>query len=136
MVLATLSKQIVFFRPSRCFPPRRGRIQFAGDGFRIKLEQGSNELSPQEVQDLRSHPDFEQYSKWQAIEISQPKEEIVSAAPVASVDLSIYNVDEAEEIVEQTHAVKTLELWLEKESRVTLRKAINKRITAIKEGKE
>jgi hypothetical protein len=122
----------VILRPEKSFPPRNSNLCFDT----LTLKPGSNlNISDEAVERLRSHPDFPQYERWGAIEIIAPKSEINPNAPQPS-ELSTMNVDEAEKAIEGCHDIAKLEGWLINESRVTIRRAINRRIGAIREGNE
>ncbi|PHJ59591.1 hypothetical protein VF14_08955 [Nostoc linckia z18] len=122
----------IILRPEKSFPPRNGPVCFDS----LTLRPGSNlNISDDIVEQLRSHPDFPQYERWGAIEIISPKTEINPNAPQPS-ELSTMNVEEAEKVIENCADVAKLEAWLASESRVTVRRAINRRIAAIKGGNE
>ncbi|MCC5636317.1 hypothetical protein LC593_10695 [Nostoc sp. CHAB 5844] len=122
----------IILRPEKSFPPRNGPVCFDT----LTLKPGSNlNVSDEAVEGLRSHPDFPQYERWGAIEIISPKTEINPNTPQPS-ELSTMNVDEAEKVIEGCPDIAKLESWLTPESRITVRRAINRRITAIKGGNE
>lgn len=122
----------VVFRPEKCYPPRKSAIWFDS----LMLRPGSNlNFSDQQVAKLRSHPDFSKYEQWGAIEIVEPKAEVDLEEKPKSL-LSTMNVDNAIKTIEGCHDVGQLESWLVNEARVTIRRAINTRITEIKGGNE
>lgn len=122
----------VIFRPDKCYPPRKAAIWFDS----LCLKPGTNlNTSEAQVAKLRSHPDFPKYENWGAIEIVGAKSVVdLEEKPVSP--LSTMNVDQAEKTIENCHEVTQLEAWLVNESRVTVRRAINRRITEIKGGNE
>jgi hypothetical protein len=122
----------IILRPEKCFPPRKGLICFDS----LTLKPGSNlNISDTEVEKLRSHPDFPQYEQWDAIEIIEPQAQINPNAPQPS-EIASMNVDQAQRVIEACVDITKLESWLVNESRVTIRRAINRRITEIKGGNE
>lgn len=122
----------VIFRPEKCYPPRKAAIWFDA----LMLRPGSNlNLSDFQVGKLRSHPDFPKYQEWGAIEIVEPKTEIDLEEKPKSL-LSTMNVDNAIKTIEGCHDIAQLEAWLVNEARVTIRRAINIRITEIRGGNE
>ena len=122
----------IILRPDKCFPPRNSAICFDT----LTLRPGSNlDIADEAVEKLRSHPDFSQYERWGAIEIIAPKTEINPAAKQPS-ELGNMSVDEAVALIEECHDLVKLSAWLINEIRVPVRRAINRRITAIKEGRE
>lgn len=123
----------VLFYPQRCFPPSASTHMFD----RIALNPGRNLLSEEVIAQLQSHPSYPKYETWKAIEVvrNAPTEiELGVATPTSS--LSELSVEDAEKLVEFSRDVSELEGWLAVEKRTTLRRAINKRITAIKGGNE
>jgi hypothetical protein len=122
----------IILRPEKCFPPRKGLLCFDS----LTLKPGSNlNISDADVERLRSHPDFPQYEQWGAIEIIEPQTEINPHAPQPS-EIATMNVDQAQRVIESCGDIAKLEGWLINESRVTIRRAINRRITEIKGGNE
>lgn len=122
--------QKVLYFPNKAFPPRSGNIFFDA----IALRPGTNNhLSAEDIAVLKTHPDFPQYEKWGAIEIIGANPEI---KPVAVSELSKLSAEEAERTIEATHDVEKLAEWAKNESRVIVRRALNRRIQQIKNGDE
>lgn len=122
----------IILRPDKCFPPRNSAICFDT----LTLKPGSNlDISDEAVEKLRSHPDFAQYERWGAIEIISPKAEINPSLKQPS-ELGNMSADEAVALIEECHDLAKLSAWLQHETRITVRRAIQRRITAIKGGKE
>jgi hypothetical protein len=123
---------IVIFKPENCYPPRRAGIQLD----QIVLTPGVNHLSPEQTARLRAHPTFGQYQARNAIVVQEPVSE-VTPIPLSDVpsNLSGYNVEQAEEIIDQTHDVDVLQRWLSGETRKTARTVIERRIDNLKGGK-
>lgn len=121
----------VLFYPQRCYPPSNATHMFD----RLGLAPGRNVLSETQIAQLKSHPSYPRYETWKAIDfIGEAPQTIELEGSTPS--LSGMSVEDAEKLVELSHDVSELEGWLKLESRVTLRRAINKRITAIKGGNE
>ncbi|MBW4668430.1 MAG: hypothetical protein KME60_13630 [Cyanomargarita calcarea GSE-NOS-MK-12-04C] len=122
--------QKILYFPNKAFPPRSGNVFFDT----IALKPGTNNhLSADDIAALKAHPDFPQYEKWGAIEIVGTVAEI---KPVAASSLSQLSAEEAEKTIESTHDAEKLAEWMKNESRITVRRALNRRIQQIKSGDE
>lgn len=122
--------QKILYFPSKAFPPRSGNIFFDA----IALKPGTNNhLSAEDIATLRLHPDFPQYEKWGAIEVVGAQAEV---KPMAVSELSKLSPEEAEKTIEATHDLEKLAEWGKNESRVLVRRALNRRTQQIKSGDE
>ena len=100
----------------------------------IRLIPGTNQLDPEILERLRSHPDFERYSTLEAIEVIESAVTINPAQNAAIADLKTYKVADAQTIITNTSDLTTLESWLQTESRTQVRTSLNVRIEQIKGG--
>jgi hypothetical protein len=124
---------IVLFYPARAIPLMAETAQLGFD--KIFLNAGSNKLSPEELQQLKDHPDFARYSEIGALEVIE--EEPVTIDPQANTnlaDLMSFKEAEAIKIVNNTNSLETLESWLNVEQRSKVRTILNTRITQLKTG--
>ena len=122
---------IVIYKPKNCVPQRLGNIIFDS----VELKPGANMLTDKDYGRLSKHPDFEKYKTLKALVVQEPKEE-VEPVPLTSIpqNLSGYNVEEAEDIIDNTHDVDVLQRWLTAETRKTTRTDLERRIKDIQEG--
>lgn len=128
---------LIKFHPQKCFPPLNRSLMFD----RVELIPGTNtQLSENQIQNLLSHPDLPRYQKLGAIEVIESlPESVANLAPeeaASATDLSGYDDDQTLKIIEGTHELSVLEGWLKSEKRRSVRQQLNRRITAIKEGRE
>jgi hypothetical protein len=119
------------FAPDKCVPASYASHWFDG----IRLDQGVNTFDDQTADRLLANPDYDRYVAWGAI---MPIEttETVDLEPATGLALSTLSVEAAQLVIAQTHDVATLQAYLADETRKTLRRDINARITQIQSGKE
>lgn len=129
---------LIEFKPDRCFPPVKGRVQFDG----LDVVPGVNyQHSESQVQKLLKHPDMPRYQRLGAIVVIEsavdPSSEVIpEQSDEVLPDLSGFTTDQTEDLIAQCHDLARLQMWLTKEQRRTVRQQLNKRITLIQEGKE
>jgi hypothetical protein len=125
--------QIVIYKPQNCYPPQAPGTRVGFD--RLRLKSGINHLSDVDFAKLKSHPAYQGYVDRKALVVQEPKEE-VEVVPLSETpaNLSAYNVDEAEDIIDNTHDLDVLKRWLSGETRVTTRRDLNQRIKDIEGG--
>ena len=111
-------------------------LNFSGNGARIRLKAGANHLSDEQVAYLKSRSDLTRYLDWGAFEFFEPVEEIEEPAGAVDYppDLTKFNVDDAEDIIDQTWDTKILDQWRARDSRVGVFRAIDARKKQIEEG--
>jgi hypothetical protein len=127
--------QILIFHPDRCVPPSTVAHTFDG----VALVPGRNNLTPDSLTLVLSHPDFPKYKNWGAINVIEPTVETETVQHNANSELESlakYNVEDIDEILDATNDVELLQKWLQKETRKTVRPQIILRINAIKAGNE
>ncbi|NEZ66651.1 hypothetical protein D0962_28485 [Leptolyngbyaceae cyanobacterium CCMR0082] len=128
------------YNPRKTQPASQGVRYFDG----VPVHPGINyDLSESQVETIKAHPSLSRYEEWGAIEWVKGGGE-VEAKPEAKSEadrlarlgaLDDLTVDEAEKIVDVGHDVELLQAWANRDKRVTLRNAINQRITQIQEGR-
>ena len=128
------------------YNPRK--VQPAGQGVRyldgVPIYPGINyDLSEAQIETIKNHPSLPRYEEWGAIEWvkgggeveAKPEAKSESAKLARLGALDDLTVDEAEKIVDTEHDVELLQAWAKRDKRVTLRNAINQRITQIRGGR-
>jgi len=124
---------IVIFYPDRCIPKMHETARLGFD--QILLTAGTNKLSPEELQQLQIHPDYQRYSEVGALDIVG--EQPATIDPLANteiIDLLQYKDADAIKLVNNTADISTLESWLAVEQRTKIRTSLNTRITQLKTG--
>jgi len=120
---------LIIYRPERENPERRGSRVIDG----LTLDPGTNTVDDDLVKAVADTDTYKQLLEWGAVSVHQPTETV---APVSSTaELGGLNIESAQEVIEATNDVPTLEGWLKVETRKTVINAINRRITEIKEGR-
>lgn len=123
--------KLVLFRPEKLNPPSKGEEYYD----RLRLNPGTNHISSDELEKLLAHPDYDQHSKWGAIEVVESKAKIEKKVPTQGESgLDSLEIDAAQKVIEQSFDIPTLEAWLAKEQRKVLINAINRRIAELKKG--
>lgn len=125
--------QIVIFKPGNCYPPLNPQV---GIGFdRLRLKPGANHISDEQFNALTSHPSYLSYVERKALIVHHAEKE-VQAVPLSETpaNLAGYNVDDAEDIIDNTHDIDVLKRWLNDEPRKTARTALNQRIKDLQGG--
>lgn len=100
----------------------------------VELRAGTNELTPNAIELVQKHPDFQRFSKLMAIELVEKSEIVDLQINTEVTDLSAYAVEQAQSIVNNTSDLDTLDAWLKSETRPKVRTTIATRITQVKSG--
>lgn len=118
---------LVIFKPENCYPPLNSGTGIAFD--RVRLKAGLNTLSESDYQKLSEHPSFADYLDRKALVVQEPVSD-VEVIPLSDTpaNLSGYNVEDAGEIIDNTHDLDILRRWLSAETRKTTRAALTQRI--------
>src|SRR6056297_1415782 len=125
--------QVVIFKPQNCYPPLSSNT---GIGFdRLRLKPGANPLSDEAFSALAKHPSFQSYVGRKALIIQDQKAD-VEPVPLTDIpqDLTGYNVDEADEIIDKTNDLSVLQQWLSRETRITTKRDLDRRIKDLEGG--
>jgi hypothetical protein len=123
----------ILFAPDKCVPASYCAHWFDA----IRIDPGVNHYDDGTLDRLQSHPDYDRYVKWGAIKPVASSETVdLTAATTEELSLAAYSVDAAQELIAAAHDVTLLETWLASETRKTLRRDLNARITQIKSGNE
>jgi len=126
----------VIYRPGKCAVRSPKRLNFTGGNWRVALVAGANHLSDEQIANLNSSPDLARYIQWGAIEIVEPVEEIEEPAGAVNYppDLTGYNIDDAEVIIEETWDSSILTQWRARDTRKGIFSAIDSRLEQIAGG--
>lgn len=124
---------IVIYKPRNTYPPQGEGTRVGFD--RLILKAGVNHLSDEVFATLKRHPDFASYVERKALVVQESTTK-VDPVPLTEIpkNLTGYNVEEAEEIIDETHDIDVLKAWLQGESRKTTRNDINQRIKQLEGG--
>lgn len=116
---------IVIYKPQNCFPPKSELSRIGFD--RLFLKPGTNHLSDSSLSALKAHPDFQSYADRKALVVKEGESETIPLTDTPA-NLSAYNVDDAEQIIDDTHDVAVLKAWLKAEPRKMTRADLTQRI--------
>lgn len=125
--------QVIILYPDRV--PPFGLAKTARLGFdSIELVAGINNLSPEQIETLQSHPDFARFKQLKAIELIESSEEVEPSTNSSIPDLSAYAVEDAQKLIMETVDLATLENWQNSETRKTVKSTLSTRISQLKSG--
>lgn len=118
---------IVIYKPANTYPQQAEGSQVGFD--RLRLKTGVNHLTDAQFAALSKHPDYPAYVARKALVVQEEKDE-VAVIPLTDIpaNLSGYNTQEADEIIDNTHDVDILKRWLKDETRSTTRRDLTRRI--------
>lgn len=105
----------------------------SGHGYRISLKSGSNHLQDHLLEKLRKHDSYDRLFNTKVIEVLEPESTVVSSND-SPVDLTGYNVDDAEVIIEEEWDTNNLNQWRSRDTRKGIFSAIDQRLDEIKAG--
>ena len=125
--------KIVILKNANLFPPRKREARLNLD--RVSLKDGSNFLSDEQFNKVSRHPLYQALVERKALVVQEPQSE-VEPVPLSEVpaNLSGYNVEEADDIIDNTYDLDVLKRWLSAETRKTTRDDLNRRIKDIEGG--
>lgn len=123
---------VLIFSADKCQPPMKPIATMAFD--EIVLTSGTNELSPDELRTIQTHPDYQRFVQLKAIELIEKSEIVDPQANIEIVMLTAYAEDEAKKIINNTVDLDVLDVWLKNETRAKIRTAIATRISQVKSG--
>lgn len=125
----------VIYQPSKGGVQLPPQLVLSGIGYRVSLKKGSNHLSDDEAAQLLSHDSFKRYAATQALKIIEPESEVVNSGDDKPSDLTGYNVDDAETVIDNEWDKATLEQWRSRDTRKGIFTAIDQRLIQIREGR-
>ena len=117
----------VLFTPQKLQPPTKATLGLQHDGTLIELKPGINNLSEAKVAKLKAHPSYAKYAEWGAITAPESAEVAASPEGFTLAELRELNVDEAEDLINETTDVALLTSW-QADPRVTVKRAIAERL--------
>jgi hypothetical protein len=134
---------IAILNPNKINPPRKGNVVFStkkrvpsDEGTRLEaieatLTPGKNELTDEQLELIKAHPDYPQYKQWGAVELVEPTATI---EPVTVESLAQYNEDDAIKLIHLSVDLDQLKGWAKVEKRRPVLAALNAHRTKVESG--
>lgn len=124
-----MSEIVAIFTPDRCQPPIASKARMSFDN--VTLKAGTNQLTSEQLEVLRKHPDYPRFERLKAIELVG-KPDIVDISE--AIELSQFSIEDAQRIISASSDITGLTEALQKETRAKVRATLTIRVNELNSG--